>query len=56
MDAVASFEMVIKPQERLYLKIVSSDFLNCFISKLPLWHSPSVDYKTYTLEYWKEQS
>ena len=27
MDAVASFETVIKPQERLYLKIVSSDSL-----------------------------
>lgn len=27
MDAVASFEMVIKPQERLYLNIVSSGSL-----------------------------
>lgn len=27
MDAVASFEMVIKPQERLYLNIVSYDSL-----------------------------
>lgn len=41
MDAVASFEMVIKPQERLYLKIVSSDsltasYLSCHCGVLPL--------------------
>lgn len=41
MDAVASFEMVIKPQERLYLNIVSYDsltasYLNHHCGVLPL--------------------
>lgn len=41
MDVVASFEMVIKPQERLYLNMVSygsltASYLSCHCSVLPL--------------------
>jgi hypothetical protein len=52
MDAVASFEMAIKPQERLYLNIVSYvPYL--LYSYLPQCHSPSTDYN-YMLNVGKE--